>query len=99
MARLNIERYEQRVLYPEASVKHYRIFCSLQTSDGKSHATYCDVSKESNSPLFDFGCFDNADIDEFDYRNNWAMSEKVLNWAKANINESVSTVEQDKKSG
>lgn len=98
MAKLLIERFEERVLFPDLPVKHYRVFCSLQTSDGQLHPTYCDLSKESNSPLFDFGCFDNADIDEFDYKNKYAMSEKVLNWAKDNINESISKLEQDKKS-
>lgn len=85
MARLNIERFEERVLFPDLPVKHYRVFVSLQTSDGKVHPTHCDISKETNSPVFDFGCFDNADIDEFDYRNKWAMSEKVLDWALENV--------------
>lgn len=85
MAKLNIERFEERVLFPELPVKHYRVFVSLQTSDGQLHPTYCNLSKEPNSPLFDFGCFENADIDEFDYRNKWAMSEKILSWARENV--------------
>ena len=85
MARLNIERFEERVLFPDLPVKHYRILVSLHTSDGKTHYTTCDVSKETGSSVFDFGCFEDADIDEFDYRNKWAMSEKVLKWALENI--------------
>lgn len=85
MAKLVIEHYEERVLFPELTVKHYRIHCYLQTSDGKQHKTYCDLSKEPNTTLFDFGCFENSDIDEFDYKNKWAMSEQVLRWANVNI--------------
>lgn len=90
MAKLVIERYEKRLLYPELPVKHYRVYCSLVTSDGKSHETYCDIAKEPNSPVFDFTCFDNADIDEFDYKNKWKMSEQVIQWAHANIPETKS---------
>lgn len=85
MAKLVIENFEERVLYPDLPVKHYRVHCYLETKDGTRHKTYCDLSKDNNSPEFDFGCFDNADIDEFDYKNKWAMSEKVIAWAKANI--------------
>lgn len=85
MAKLVIERFEERILFPELPVKHYRIFCHLLTSDGTKHGTYCDLSKDDCSPEFNFGCFDNTDIDEFDFKNKWAMSEKVISWAKANI--------------
>ena len=85
MAKLVISGYEHRVLFPELSVKHYRVFCALVTSDGKEHKTYCDMSKEPNSPVFDFTCFEDADIDEFDYKNKWKMSEQVIQWATSNI--------------
>lgn len=85
MAKLIIERFEERVLFPCFPVKHYRIHCHLLTSDGKKHKTYCDVSKEDCSSEFDFTCFDNADIDEFDYKNKYAMSEMVIRWCKDKI--------------
>lgn len=85
MAKLVIKGYEQRALYPDSEVKHYRVNVALVTSDGKEHETHCLLSKEPNSPLFDFGCFDNSDIDEFDYRNKWKMSEQVIKWAHDNI--------------
>ena len=90
MAKLVIDRYEQRVLYPELPVKHYRVHCSLITSNNQRHDTYCDLAKEPNSPVFDFTCFDNADIDEFDYKNKWKMSEQVIRWAHDNILETKS---------
>lgn len=85
MAKFKINGFEQRVLFPDLPVKHYRVFCSLITSDGTEHKTYCDMSKEDNSSTFDFTCFDNADIDEFDYRNKYRMSEQVINWAGEHI--------------
>ena len=85
MAKLVIDRYEQRVLYPDNPVKHYRVFCALVTSDDKRHETYCDMSKEDKSQTFAFTCFENADIDEFDYKNKWKMSEQVIQWAERNI--------------
>lgn len=85
MARLVIDRFEERVLFPELPVKHYRVFCALVDSAGIRHETYCDLSKDNGSPVFDFGCFDNSDIDEFDFKNKWAMSERVLRWAIENI--------------
>ena len=93
MAKLNIERFEEKVLFPDLPVKHYRVYCSLITSDGQSHPTYCDLSRDHGSSTFDFTCFDNADIDEFDFRNKWAMSEKVLKWANVNIPQ----IQSDKK--
>lgn len=98
MTKLIIERYEEKVLFPDLPVKHYRVYVNLVTATSGSHSTYCDLSKESGSSTFDFGCFENADIDEFDFRNKWKMSEQVIAWANRNIHGTVSQLEQDKKS-
>jgi hypothetical protein len=58
---------------------------SLVTSDGRKHPTYCDLSRDTPTSPFNFTCFENADIDEFDYKNKWAMSEQVIKWAERNI--------------
>jgi hypothetical protein len=98
VAKLIIHRFEERVLYPDLPVKHYKVYCALQDSKGVNHETYCMVSKEQGVSVFDFGCFEDADIDEFDYKNKWAMSEMVLKWAEKNIHVTFPPVEQDKKS-
>ena len=85
MAKLIINRYEEVVLFPELPVKHYKVYISLVTSDGKEHETHCNLSRDNGSSLFDFGCFDNSDIDEFDFRNKWRMSEQVMRWAEKEI--------------
>lgn len=85
MAKLVIDRFEERVLFPDLPVKHYRVHCALVDSKGVRHETYCDLSRQEGTPLFDFGCFDNADIDEFDYKNKYAMSEMVLKWAQEHV--------------
>lgn len=85
MAKLVIDRFEEMCLFPDLPVKHYKVFCALVDSKGVRHETWCNLFKEDNSPMFNFGCFDNSDIDEFDFKNKWAMSEMVIRWANENI--------------
>lgn len=85
MARLVIDKYEERVLFPDLPVKHYRVYVSLITANGDMHPTWCEVAKEHGSSTFDFTCFDNPAIDEFDYRNKYKMSEQVLKWCETNV--------------
>jgi len=85
MARLIIDKYEERVLFSDLPVKHYRVYVSLVTATGDTYPTYCDLAKEPDSPTFDFTCFENADIDEFDFRNKWRMSEQVIKWCENNV--------------
>lgn len=89
MAKLNIIGYEERQPYGAMPCKHYKVNVALVTSDGNSHETFCLLAKEPESAKFDFTCFEDADIDEFDFRNKWRMSEQVISWAERNIKEGM----------
>lgn len=80
MAKLKIKGYKDLILYPELnSVKHFTVDIELEKSDGSVIKDEVKINKEHN--MFFWG-YASKEIEEFDLKNDYKMSESLLKWAE-----------------